>query len=315
MTLSPVLDRQAVLGRLYRPLPNPFLQDEETVHPWRSTYPFERFQRPLLRIRDDYTGSHPEENDCMMSRAPEMRLDDEESRQASLAGHLDYRNWTPSPYISFTTSKDRIETLTRMRAYRNGGALTLTAIDPDTRLRNGLPILDVEAEMAHYGIEDPYGRNNEYYADEYLCLWQVTPAEIVGHWSWDELERVSNWYSDIIIPAFEEFHTAAAAPVGNNEGWQNAFPRLSLDNNTYYLDRCLKYYVDDLVRNKLDEHGGGGDDDDDDDDWENTDDDEVDDDRVGNRRDEYYGDGYSTGDEVEEANMADDIMRFIEDNW
>ena len=117
-----------------------------------------------------------------------MPLDDKESRRTSLSKYLNYKDWTPSPYISFTTCEGRVEDLARMRAYkRNRGVQTLTVISPDSRIRNGLPVLSVKAEMGHYGIQDPYGKSNKYYVDEYLCLWQVTSAEIVGHWEWDSL--------------------------------------------------------------------------------------------------------------------------------
>ena len=54
-----------------------------------------------------------------------------------------------------------------MRAQRNRGNQTLTAIDPNTRLRKGLPILDVAAEMDHYNIQDPYRKSNKYYNGHY----------------------------------------------------------------------------------------------------------------------------------------------------
>ena len=71
------------------------------------------------------------------------------------------------------------------RKYR--GIQTLTVIDPDTRLRNGLPILDIAAEINHYNIPDPYRKSIEYYNGYYLCLWQVTEKEVVGHWQWNDL--------------------------------------------------------------------------------------------------------------------------------
>ncbi|KAI1182151.1 hypothetical protein F5B17DRAFT_444480 [Nemania serpens] len=190
MAFHPVLDRKTVLDQLHRPSPNPFEPDEETVHPWRSGLLYQRFQKPMLRIWDQYSGSQPGEDFSMLSRAPEMRLDDQESRRTSLAKHLDYRDWTPSPYISFTTSETRIESLAQMRIKR--GAQFLTVIDPNSRLRNGLPILNVEAEMGYYLIKDPYRRSNEYYADEYLCLWQVTTAERIGVYDWNSLVKDKN---------------------------------------------------------------------------------------------------------------------------
>lgn len=109
----PILDLQNVLNRLYPKRANPF-QVEEDLHPWRTRNSLS-FQGPLLRIWDQFSGSQPAEDGRMVSRAPEMRLDDAESRQGSLAGHLNHKDWTPRPYISFTTSSTAIEDLARMR--------------------------------------------------------------------------------------------------------------------------------------------------------------------------------------------------------
>lgn len=91
----------------------------------------------------------------------------------------------------------------RPREYR--GPYKLTVIDPNKRIAKGLPIRQVLAEMESYGIQDPYGRRNQYYFDEYVCLWEVSEAEIVGHWDWDSLEKNENWYQDIIMPACRAF--------------------------------------------------------------------------------------------------------------
>ena len=83
----------------------------------------------------------------MIARAPHQRLDTIESRKISLAKHLKHSNWTsPTPYISFTNSPATIQDLVNVRAQRNRGSQTLTVIYPNTRLRKGLPILDVAAE-------------------------------------------------------------------------------------------------------------------------------------------------------------------------
>ena len=57
----------------------------------------------------------------------------------------------------------------------------------------------------------PYERNGQYYHDECLCLWQVTAAEIVGYWAWNDLENDKDWYQNIILPAFQRFTKPAAA--------------------------------------------------------------------------------------------------------
>ncbi|KAI1162132.1 hypothetical protein F5B18DRAFT_625360 [Nemania serpens] len=179
MATYPVLDRQTALDRLRRPFPGSFFVEEEEAHPWRVRRR-QVFREPLLRAWDSRSGSQPEDDGFMRSRAPEMRLDDRESRRNSLSIHFDYQNWTPTPYISFTTSASRVEDLVARRINKRRGQM-ITVIDPNIRVQNGLPILDAKAEMDHYEIKDPYGEYGQYYYDEYLCLWQVTAAETVGH--------------------------------------------------------------------------------------------------------------------------------------
>lgn len=150
-----LLDRQTVLDRLTSPMSDTHRNEE--AHPWQVRS-FQPLTGPLLRVWDQYSGSCPEKDKRMMSREPEMRLDDRESRWTPLSIHLDYKNWTPTPYISFTTRETRVKSLVAMR--RERGAQTLTVIDPNTRLRNGLPIIDVVAEMNYYDIEDPTRKIN-----------------------------------------------------------------------------------------------------------------------------------------------------------
>ena len=139
-----------------------------------------------------------------------MRLDNKESRRSSLLIHVDYRIWEPTPYISFTTSASRVEDLVARRINKRRDQM-ITVIDPNIRVQNGLPILYAKAEMDHYEIEDPYERNGQYYHDECLCLWQVTAAEIVGYWAWNDLENDKDWHQNIILPAFQRFTKPAVA--------------------------------------------------------------------------------------------------------
>ncbi|PSN58632.1 hypothetical protein BS50DRAFT_447844, partial [Corynespora cassiicola Philippines] len=177
---------------------------EEQRHPW-SVNKSQELYCPLLRIWDEMSGSQPDKNECMLSRSPNQYLKTKEARENSLAIHLDHKDWTPTPYISFTRSADAIKELVKLRIDRKRGNQTLTVIDPVARLRNGLPILDVAAEMEHYCIPDPYKRGSKYYIDHYVCLWEVTDKEIVGHWDWEEFAETTNWYEEVIIPALLEF--------------------------------------------------------------------------------------------------------------
>ncbi|KAJ5960907.1 uncharacterized protein N7479_008057 [Penicillium vulpinum] len=56
--------------------------------------------------------------------------------------------------------------------------------------------------MSH-GVCNPYGQTL-YYRNHYLCLWEVTEAEVSRSWAWDDLKKKANWYKEIVLPAFKE---------------------------------------------------------------------------------------------------------------
>ncbi|KAK6365167.1 hypothetical protein LTS17_011399 [Exophiala oligosperma] len=196
---------------------------EEERHPWRGRR-LGPFNRPLLRLLDRHSGSQPDENGRMRSRARPERLDTFISRQTSLNIHIDHGNWTPTPHISFTDSPDEVERLASLRGRRHRGPFTLTVIDPDERIRKGLPVLNVGREMEEYNVRDPY--INVGYSHHYICLWEVTPGEVVGHWKWEAIVMNENWYEEIIIPAFSRAQQARAA-----RNLLNLFDCLSLSND------------------------------------------------------------------------------------
>lgn len=142
---------------------------EEQKHPWLPDGN-QKFSKPLLRIWDLFSGSRPD-NNCMSSRARFGRLDTAKARKDSLTIHINHAIWEPTPYISFTTSKEAIIGIAQMRAIKRNEPQTLTVIDPNIRLRGRLPILDVKAEMQHYGIANPYSNRpyNDFYTD-HCCL-------------------------------------------------------------------------------------------------------------------------------------------------
>lgn len=53
--------------------------------------------------------------------------------------------------------------------------------------------------MEFYGIQSPY--RADYWDGHFLCLWEVTPEEVVGVWEWNDLRSKLNWYDEIIMPA------------------------------------------------------------------------------------------------------------------
>lgn len=190
------LNRGTAEGRLYPTTRSSVFIHEEDLRPWRATSNL-AFTSPLLRIWDEFSGSQPIPGNGMHARDHEMRLDNAAVRKQTLAMHVDHSVWIAGPYISFTTSPKDIESMASFRKAKRGHQY-LTVIDPNRRIGSGLPILDVEAEMKHYGILDPYGKGDRYYRDHYACLWQVPEAEIVGRWEWSELEGNANWYEEVI---------------------------------------------------------------------------------------------------------------------
>lgn len=136
--------------------------------------------QPLLRLWDHYFDSRTTPEVSMTSSAPDRHLDTHDARKSSLTIHINHQDWRPTPYISFTTSPAAIRDLADMRAW-SGGPHTLTVVDPRPRLTKGVPTLQVAAEMKHYNIQDPYGRQGQFHTDHYLCLGKVSADEVVGH--------------------------------------------------------------------------------------------------------------------------------------
>ncbi|KAF9253083.1 hypothetical protein LCP9604111_609 [Penicillium roqueforti] len=182
---------------------NPFLEEKGlSSHSW-AKMPNPACSAPLLRVWDKNSGSHPDQSNRMLARLPRQRLGSRESREKSLATHAAYQIWEPTPFISFTAS---VLGLQRFLSRRKGPRFprTLTVINPNVRIANGLPILEMESELRYYEVQDPYRRAYSFYKDEYLCLWEVTPDEVVAHWDWDDLIEDVHWYEDKILPAFKE---------------------------------------------------------------------------------------------------------------
>jgi hypothetical protein len=90
------------------------------------------------------------------------------------------------------------------RQIKKRGRQILTVIDPNIRLRNSLPILDIAAEKKHYELRNPYGKQDQYCEDHYICLWQVTKEEIIFQEDWDDIVETENWFEAKIMPFFRE---------------------------------------------------------------------------------------------------------------
>ncbi|KAK7584960.1 hypothetical protein V3481_011274 [Fusarium oxysporum f. sp. vasinfectum] len=67
--------------------------------------------KPLLRTWDDLSGSQPDGSGDMSARASDIPLTTFEARRSSHQTHIIHRNWTPTPYISFTSSPETLKNL------------------------------------------------------------------------------------------------------------------------------------------------------------------------------------------------------------
>jgi hypothetical protein len=203
------LDRNLALSLLEGRMP---FGDEEYLHPWAGNS-VPAFRQPLLRVWDEISVSQPTTADiCLLAGEPRQRLDGREIRREALANHAIQASRVPTPFISFTTSKTAAKNLAFLRSKTRRQDQWLTVVNPNFRLHRGLPILDMGAEMAYYGVENPYGTGN-YYEDHYLCLWEVSKPEVVGHWRWDWLVGNRNWYKNIILRAFEKHNEPTGSDV------------------------------------------------------------------------------------------------------
>ena len=155
----------------------------------------------LLRTFDAMSGSQPDAHYRMLARDARMHLDTAEDRKNTLTTHGDHRDWTATPYISFTSSPRALQQLADSRMNGTRGDQYLVVVDPRIRIEIGLPVLHYKEEMEHYGVQSRYG--HDYWSGHYLCLWEVTPEEVVDVWAWNDLRSQRNWFEEIIMPAVE----------------------------------------------------------------------------------------------------------------
>jgi hypothetical protein len=148
----------------------------------------------------------------MLARDTGCLLNSVATRKEMLELHLDYRNTEhATPFISFTSSPEHAGELASIRASRpRRGAQSLTLVDPRTRFRLGLPVLDFSIEKTNYQVESRYGV--DYTPNHWLCLWEVTPAEVVHTWEWAEFGGDPHWYERIVEPALLEFQSTGLRP-------------------------------------------------------------------------------------------------------
>jgi hypothetical protein len=138
MAEEPILSCDTAVSLLRQP-GNPFVEDLQ--HAWSDDC-FPLFETPFLRIWDCHSGSQPDIEDHMKSRALREPLDTRESQKDSLTIHINHSIWKPTPFISFQTSPAAIQELAALRASRRGPQ-TLTVVDPNTRIADGLTYLSL----------------------------------------------------------------------------------------------------------------------------------------------------------------------------
>lgn len=82
-----------------------------------------------------------------------------ETRKKFLAIHADHKKWIRTPFISFTQFPQELQDNAEWREQRRGCQM-ITVLNPNVRVKKGLPIFNMGAEMRYYGIPDPYGKLN-----------------------------------------------------------------------------------------------------------------------------------------------------------
>ncbi|KAL4753132.1 hypothetical protein BDW72DRAFT_191281 [Aspergillus terricola var. indicus] len=94
----------------------------------------------------------------------------------------------------------------RQIAARTDAQLFLHVVNPNVSWSTGRHVLDVEARTRHYGL-DLWARDEIHYAmyrGLYLCEGDITAAELVRGWWWDDLVKNDRCCDDIIMPAFKK---------------------------------------------------------------------------------------------------------------
>jgi hypothetical protein len=212
------LTQRSALARLMLP-------SEERSHPWAKNPPWfpgvltgpdvdlrlsTLWEKPLLRHWDCYSGSQPDSvTRHMIARDPALRLDTFEIRKETLQNHIDPTSMKATPYISFLTDPKKLE-IEIQRKQDNGKTQRVTLVDPQARLRLRLPILRFADEFKHYKLYNP--SRSDVSTSHWICLWEVTPAEVVWTWEWDDLKGNPQWYQEIVLPVLRRFQATGLRP-------------------------------------------------------------------------------------------------------
>lgn len=150
---TPVLDTARVKGPLGSTI-NPFC--EEKKHSW-ARHPRSTSSFPRLRVSNPGSGSHPDQSDRMQARLPDLNPKLRQTRKDLLTAHANGRLPETTPFISFIVSPAALGSfLSRKRSDWPYTKETPTVINSNVRYKKGLPMLNMETEMPHYGVADQY---------------------------------------------------------------------------------------------------------------------------------------------------------------
>jgi hypothetical protein len=145
----------------------------------------------------------------MLARDPTLRLDTFEIRKETLQSHLSPVNKGATPYISFLADPSKLE-IEIQRKQVDGRSQRVTLVNPRARLRLHLPILRFADEFQHYKLYNP--TRSDFFSSHWICLWEVTPDEVVWTWDWDDLKGNPQGYEQIVLPALRRFQTIGLRP-------------------------------------------------------------------------------------------------------
>lgn len=197
--------------------------DEEVRHPWAVPSPGPerekyREERPKMlfrvtdqsskgQIRDPRVGFISADSDAFLNTAAK--------RKTALQQHANFSNRRRTSFVSFSDSAvhiaKRCVPWLQFRQARNRflDNTKLSIISVPARIANGLPILRIQDELAHYGA---YNAANPIYNTEWVCPFTIGPSEIVNTWAWSRVEEwmtqhktdFAGWVEKVGMPAFEE---------------------------------------------------------------------------------------------------------------
>ncbi|KAG8671505.1 hypothetical protein FPOAC2_04847 [Fusarium poae] len=100
-----------------------------------------------------------------------MSLSTSQARLSTLRTHIRNDLREPSPYISFTSSLEALESFAnfrKTRPYRENHIIVV--IDPVVRLEGKRPVINYGDEIRYYNIDVLYNSSQQELDNHYICL-------------------------------------------------------------------------------------------------------------------------------------------------